>query len=347
MPELAGSHTVAVVQHPPITLHRQKTLERGVELLEEAAAKGARLVSFPETWLPGYPEWLWRLRPGDDYELTGQIHRRLVENSIDLQAGDLKPMQSAARRLKLTVSVGIHERDGQYSRGTLYNTVVLIGPDGEILNRHRKLVPTNAERMVWGQGDASGLRVIETPMGRVGGLICWENYMPLSRFALYAQGCEIYLAPTWDEGETWVASMRHIAAEGRCWVLGNGCAMRGKDISADFPKRAQIFPDLNPWFNPGDSVIVDPRGRVVAGPLHEQHGILYADCDPGASVAAKRTLDVAGHYGRPDIFRLEVNRESRAPVGFGSRSDGANGAPPAARIAPRTSSARKRSKARR
>jgi nitrilase len=317
MPKKAASpHRVAVVQHPPVALNRQKTLARGVELLEEAAAGGARLVSFPETWVPGYPEWVWRLRPGDDYTLSGDIHSRLIENSVDLKAGQLKPIQAAARRLKLTVSIGIHERDGEFSRGTLYNSVVLIGPDGEVLNRHRKLMPTNPERMVWGAGDATGLRVSETPSGRVGALICWENYMPLARFAIFAQGCEIYIAPTWDEGDTWLSTMRHIALEGRCWVLGNGSSMRGKDIPRDFPDRARLFPDLEAWFNPGDSVIVDPSGHVVAGPLHEKHGILFADCDPAMASAAKRTLDVAGHYGRPDIFRLEVNREARAPVDF-------------------------------
>jgi nitrilase len=334
---------VAVVQHPPVTLHLDRTLKRGVALMEEAAARGARLVSFPETWLPGYPEWLWRLRPGVDFDVTAQVHARLIENSVDLAAGDLQPMQDAARRLKLTVSVGVHERDSEFSRGTLYNTAVLIGPDGSILNRHRKLVPTNAERMVWGQGDASGLCTVETPAGRVGALICWENYMPLPRFALYAQGVEVYVAPTWAEGETWIASMRHIAAEGRCWVLGNGCAMRGKDIPADFPRRSEIFPDLESWYNSGDSVIVDPRGAIVAGPLHEKHGILYADCDPAVALAAKRTLDVAGHYGRPDIFKLEVDRSPRTPIAFGS--DGANGARPAVRKERRTSSARKRSRA--
>jgi nitrilase len=317
MPKKAPSpHRVAVVQHPPVTLHRDRTLKRGVQLLEEAAAGGARLVSFPETWLPGYPEWLWRLRPSDDYDLTAQIHARLLDNAVDLKAGALKPIQAAARRLKLTVSIGIHERDGEFSRGTLYNTLVLIGPDGEVLNRHRKLMPTNPERMVWAAGDATGLRVSETPSGRVGGLICWENYMPLARFSIFAQGCEVYVAPTWDAGSSWVSTMRHIALEGRCWVLGNGTAMRGKDIPADFPQRSKVFPDQEDWFNPGDSVIVDPSGKVVAGPLHEQHGILYADCDPARSSAAKRTLDVAGHYGRPDIFRLEINREPRPPIHF-------------------------------
>jgi len=317
MPKLATPHRVAVVQHPPVTLHRRQTLERGVRLIEEAATKGARLISFPETWVPGYPEWLWRLRPGGDYELTAEIHKRLIENSVDLKAGDLKPIQAAAKRLKVTVSMGVHERDGEYSRGTLYNTVVLIGPDGAVLNRHRKLMPTNPERMVWGMGDASGLRVSETPMGRIGSLICWENYMPLVRFTLFAQGCEIYVAPTWAEGDTWISTMRHIAAEGRCWVLSNGCAMRGLDIPKDFPERAKLFPDLDSWFNAGDSLVVDPRGSIVAGPLHEQHGIVYADCDPTVSSAAKRTLDVAGHYGRPDLFRLEVKRDALTPVEFG------------------------------
>jgi nitrilase len=320
MPKKAASpYRVAVVQHPPVALNRPKTLARGVELLEEAAAGGAKLVSFPETWVPGYPEWVWRLKPGDDYGLSGDIHKRLLENSVDLKAGQLKPIQAAARRLKVTVSIGIHERDGEFSRGTLYNSVVLIGPDGEILNRHRKLMPTNPERMVWGAGDATGLRVTDTPSGRVGSLICWENYMPLARFAIFAQGCEIYIAPTWDEGGTWLSTMRHIALEGRCWVLGNGSSMRGKDIPTDFPDRKRLFPDLESWFNPGDSVIVDPGGTVVAGPLHEKHGILYADCDPARAAAAKRTLDVAGHYGRPDIFRLEVNREVRAPIDFATK----------------------------
>jgi nitrilase len=321
MPKKAASpYRVAVVQHPPVALNRQKTLARGVELLDEAAAGGARLVSFPETWVPGYPEWIWRLRPGDDYGLSGDIHKRLLENSVDLKAGQLKSIQAAAKRLKVTVSIGIHERDGEFSRGTLYNSLVLIGPDGEILNRHRKLVPTNPERMVWGEGDGTGLRVSDTPSGRVGGLICWENYMPLARFTIFAQGCEIYTAPTWDEGDTWLSTMRHIAAEGRCWVLGNGSSMRGKDFPKDFPERDRLYPDLEAWVNPGDSVIVDPRGVVVAGPLHEKHGILYADCDPARAAAAKRTLDVAGHYGRPDVFRLEVNREAREPVDFAAKS---------------------------
>jgi nitrilase len=210
----------------------------------------------------------------------------------------------------------LHERDGEFSRATLYNTVVLIGPDGAIMNRHRKLVPTNPERMVWGQGDASGLRVIPTPLGRLGSLICWENYMPLSRFALYAEGVEIYVAVTWDEGEPWTASMRHIAAEGRCWVIGAGCSLRASDIPVEFPGREQLFADPDEWVNAGDSVVVAPGGELVAGPLHEQHGVLVADIDTARVESAHRTLDVAGHYSRNDIFRLTIDRSAKAPIAY-------------------------------
>ena len=310
---------MAVVQHPSVALHRDRTLKRGVELIEEAATGGAKLVAFPETWVPGYPEWLWRLRPSPDYDITGELHALLLENSVDLAKGQLKPIQAAARKHRMTVVLGINERESSYGRATIYNAVVIVGPDGEILNRHRKLVPTDAERMVWGPGDASGLNVVETPSGRLGSLICWENYMPLARFTIFAQGCEIYVAPTWDEGEGWVSTMRHIAREGRCWVLGAGSALRGRDMPADFPHRAKLFPDLDEWFNPGDSVIVAPSGEIVAGPLNKKHGILYAECDPARADAAKRTIDVTGHYGRPDIFRLEVDREPRVPVHFEGR----------------------------
>ena len=314
-----GEMRVAVVQRPPVLLDRQATLSAAVEHLHAAADAGARLVVFPETYVPGYPVWIWRLRPEADYELTGTIHRELLANSIDLVADGLRSLRDAAAKRRVVVVCGVHEREGEFSRATLYNTLVTIAADGAIVNRHRKLVPTNPERMVWGQGDASGLRVTDTTVGRLGSLICWENYMPLARYALYADGVQIYVAATWDEGETWLATMRHIAAEGRCWVIGAGCSLRASDVPAEFPGREQLFPDPDEWLNPGDSMVVAPGGTVVAGPLHEEHGLLFADIEPARVAAAHRTLDVAGHYSRNDIFRLTINRTVNEPIAY--RSD--------------------------
>ena len=193
---------------------------------------------------------------------------------------------------------------------------MIIGPDGRLLNRHRKLMPTNPERMVHGLGDASGLRVVETPAGRIGSLICWENYMPLARYALYAQGVEIYVAPTYDSGDAWIGTMRHIALEGRCWVVGSGTALRASDIPSDFPARAALFPDPDEWINDGDSVVVDPMGKVVAGPLRREAGVLYAEIDIARVAPSRRTLDVTGHYARADIFELQVRRAPATPVRF-------------------------------
>jgi nitrilase len=310
------THRVAVVQQAPVLLDREASLAKALASLDEAVGNGAELVTFPEAYLPGYPEYIWGLRPGDDYELSQVLHGKLLANSVDLEAGDLRPLQEAARNHGTVVVIGIHERDSSFSRSSLYNTLVTIGPDGSVLNRHRKLVPTNPERMIWAPGDAAGLRVVETPIGRLGGLICWENYMPLARFTLYAQGVQVYVASTWDEGEVWLATMRHIAAEGRCWVLGTGCSMQARDIPADFPERDRVYPDPDKWLNPGDSIIVAPGGRVVEGPLHEAHGILYAECDPAAADAAHYTLDAAGHYNRPDVFSLTVRRGRAVPIAF-------------------------------
>ena len=206
---------VALVQHPSPFLDRAGAFEVAERAISEARGEGAELVVFPETFIGGYPDWIWRLEPRD-FGLNGAIHERLLAASIDLEADELRPLREAARRAGVTVVCGIHERDGAFSRSTLFNSVVTIGADGAVLNRHRKLVPTNPERMIWGAGDATGLQIAETSAGRIGALICWENYMPLARFALYAQGIEVYVAPTWDHGETWLASMRHIAREGRC-----------------------------------------------------------------------------------------------------------------------------------
>jgi nitrilase len=209
----------------------------------------------------------------------------------------------------------MNELDSKFSGTTLFNTVAVIGPDGALINRHRKLMPTNPERMVWGMGDATGLKVVDTPAGRLGSLICWESYMPLARYALYAQGIEIYVAPTWDAGESWLATMRHIAKEAGCWVIGTATALQGSDIPADFPERDRLF-DPQEWINDGDAVVVKPTGAIAAGPLRREKGILYAEIDREAARRARRSMDVCGHYSRPDLFSLSVDRRPLSPVTF-------------------------------
>jgi len=309
---------VAIVQEAPAFLDRARGLEMAAACTAEAAAQGARLVVFPETFIPGYPAWIWRLRPGGDMALSEQLHGALLDNAVRVPSDDLAPLFEAARAHEVTIVCGVHERDAEFSRGTLYNTVVTIGPDGRLLNRHRKLMPTNPERMVWGLGDGSGLKAVDTPCGRIGALICWENYMPLARYALYAQGLDIYIAPTYDSGDRWIATLQHIAREAGCWVLGSGCAFRAADLPASFPGKAQLYPDDKEWVNAGDSAIVAPGGKLIAGPLRNEFGILYGDVDRERVAAARRTLDVVGHYARPDVFQLQVHTSTMPPARFGS-----------------------------
>lgn len=306
---------IAIVQNPPVYLDRDKTVTLAVQYIKEAVKNGASLVVFPEAYVSGYPTWIWRLRPGGDMGLSGEIHERMLRSAVDLSSDDMQPLLDIAKQNKVTVVIGVNEVDSEYSGTTIFNTVVTIGPDGNILNRHRKLMPTNPERMVWGAGDASGLRVVITPVGRIGTLLCWENYMPLARYALYAQNLEILIAPTWDVGDVWQASMRHIAREGGCWVLTTATALESSDMPADFPERDTVFP-TEEWINVGGAMVVNPSGSIVAGPLVEKKEILYSETDTDASKKARRSLDVSGHYSRPDIFSLEINRGSSRPVDF-------------------------------
>ena len=307
---------LAIVQKPPFFLDKQKTIDLTVATVEEAANNGAELVVFSEAFIPGYPTWIWRLRPGGDWDLSEELHARLLNNAIVMESSDLVPLYEAAKKHNVTIVCGIEERDGKLSQSTIYNTVIVIGADGTLLNKHRKLMPTNPERMVWGFGDASGLKVVDTPVGRVGTLLCWENYMPLARYALYSQGVEIYIAPTYDSGDGWIGSLQHIAREGCCWVVGCGNLMKGSDIPPDFPERGTLYPDADEWVNPGDSVVIAPGGEIIAGPMREEAGILYCDVDREKVSIAKRTLDVTGHYSRPDIFQLHVNIQPQSPVVF-------------------------------
>jgi nitrilase len=309
------STKVAVIQIPPVLLDRAKTIGRALESIDAAVRAGAGLLVFPEAYIPGYPTWIWRLKPGGDMALSNELHARLRQNAVDLGGNDLAPIEEAAAKHGVTIVIGLHEIDRRFSGTTLFNTVVVIGPDGKLLNRHRKLMPTNPERMVWGMGDATGLKVVDTPAGRLGCLICWESYMPLARYALYAQDIEIFVNPTWDHGETCLATMRHIAREAGSWVIATATALQGGDVPDAFPERERLF-EPEEWINDGDAVVITPSGAIAAGPLNREKGILYADIDAEAARRARRSLDVCGHYARPDIFSLSVNRRPLSPVAF-------------------------------
>ena len=307
---------IAIAQESSVYLNREKTIEKAVLLTEQAARAGAKLVVFPEAFISGYPAWIWRVRPGGDWEVSEALHKRLLDNAVDLSAHDLDPLREIARQSKVTIVCGMNERDSKLSKSTLYNTAVIIGEDGSLLNRHRKLMPTNPERMVWGFGDGSGLNVVESPVGRIGTLLCCENFMPLARYSLYAQGVEIYIAPTYDSGDGWIGTLQHIAREGCCWVIGSGVVLTNSDIPEDFPEKSVLYPESEEWINPGDSVVIAPGGEIIEGPMHKEKGLLYADIDSENVAISKRALDVVGHYSRPDVFTLQVNKQPQSPIEF-------------------------------
>jgi nitrilase len=238
---------IAIVQQPPVYLNLEKTMARAIDLVREAAGEGCQMVVFPEAWFPGYPTFVWRLPPGAGMGKTDELFAHLQANSIDLDKDGMAPLQEAAKEHGVVVVAGYQEIDGAVSGSTLFNSCIIIDADGKIANNHRKLMPTNPERMVWGFGDGSGLNVVDTAVGRVGTLLCWENYMPLARYALYAQNIEIYVAPTWDSGYIWLATMQHIAREGGCWVIGCATALEVSDIPNTIPHYDVLFPNKGEW----------------------------------------------------------------------------------------------------
>jgi nitrilase len=301
---------IAVVQAAPVFLDREATVAKACELIAEAGRSGALLVVFPEAFIPTYPDWVWRIPPGQ-HQMLADMYAELLEQSVEIPGAVTEELSRAARQAGVYVAMGLNERNAQASNASLYNTLLYIGPEGELLGRHRKLVPTAPERMVWAQGDGSTLEVYDTSLGKLGGLICWENYMPLARYSLYAWGVQVYLAPTWDNGEPWLSTLRHIAKEGRVYVVGCSIAMRKQDIPDHFAFKTRYYSEVGEWINKGDSAIVGPDGRFIAGPLNAEEGILYADLDPRQMRGSKWNLDVAGHYARPDVFHLTVSREDR------------------------------------
>ncbi|MFY9530528.1 MAG: nitrilase-related carbon-nitrogen hydrolase [Candidatus Acidiferrales bacterium] len=300
---------MAVVQAAPVVFDRERTLEKVDALAGEAARKGARLAVFPEAFVSAYPRGLdFGAVVGSRSDEGREDFRRYWESSVDVPGPSVDALGRTAQSNSIYLVIGVVERD----RGTLYCSVLFFAPDGSCLGKHRKIMPTASERLVWGFGDGSTMPVFDTPLGKLGAVICWENYLPLMRAAMYAKGIEIYCAPTADARDSWIASMRHIAVEGRCFVLSCNQFNRRRDFPADY--RSVFGNDPDTIVTRGGSCIVDPFGNFLAGPDMEGETILVGEIDRAQIVRGKFDLDVAGHYARPDIFELHVDERAKQPV---------------------------------
>jgi nitrilase len=307
---------VAVVQAAPVLFNREATVAKVCRLIQEAAGRKPGLILFPEAFIPAYPRGLsFGNVVGSRTPAGRRTWERYWGNSIEVPGPDTEILGAAAREAQVYLSIGVIERDSQFSHGTLFCTLLYFGPDGQLLGKHRKLKPTAGERLIWGEGDGSTLPVFSTPFGKIGGLICWENYMPLARAAMYGKGVEIYLAPTADARDTWQATLRHVACEGRCFVLGCNQFVTKEMYPPDLEGIEDLASQPEVLCR-GGSAIISPLGDILAGPLYGEEGILFADLDLGEVARGKIDFDAVGHYARPDVFQLIVNEREAPPVSF-------------------------------
>jgi nitrilase len=304
---------VAAVQATPVILDADATIDKTARLLGEAAEQGAQLAVLPETFVPLYPSNSWA-RQAASFGGFDELWERLWENSVDVPGPLVDRLADACREHSIHCAIGVNERESERP-GSLYNTLLLIGPQG-LVWKHRKLMPTHHEKLFHGLGKGDDLQVADTPLGRIGGLICWENRMPLARYAMYRGGPQIWLAPTADDSDVWIANMRHIAVESGAFVVGAPQYIPRSAFPDDFP----IELPEHEVFGRGGALIVEPdEGEIIAGPLYDQEGIVVADCDLRVGLHAKRWFDAAGHYSREDVLMQVV--PVHAPV-----ADQGNGA---------------------
>lgn len=294
---------MGVVQATPVFFDLTATLERVEHWLKQAKSAGCQLVLFPESFIPGYPRgFTFGSTIGRRTDKGRDLYHKYWENSVSVPGQACERLASLAKDYDVYLAIGVTERDDK--NGTLYCSLLYFSPEVGLLGKHRKLKPTGIERLVWGEGQADTLISLETKIGRIGGLVCWENYMPLARMSMYQAGVQIYLAPTADARENWIATMQHIALEGRCFVLGCNQFFRQQD----YPETYRTY--IN-WeaddFCRGGSVIVGPDGNLLEGPVYDQQALLIARIDLDETVKQKMDFDVTGHYARPDVFNYSIN----------------------------------------
>jgi predicted amidohydrolase len=311
---MSNSFPVAIIQQAPVFMDLAGSVAKAVRLIEEAARNGARLVALGETWLPGYPAWLdscpemalW------DHAPTKEVFARLRHNSVLVPGDETALLAQLAADYQLTLVIGVNERvETGPGNGTLYNSLLIFNSEGQLANHHRKLVPTYTERLVWGEGDGGGLRSVRTPAGRVGGLICWEHWMPLARQALHLAGENIHVAVWPTVHEMHQLASRHYAFEARCFVLASGMVMRVRDLPAELGVSEQLAGRADDFLLRGGSAIIGPDGRYVVEPVFEEECTISATLDLTAVDREKMTLDVSGHYNRPDIFDFALRKSVR------------------------------------